>query len=99
MNKIRGLVVAVLLGVWAFPAVSSARTAPEPAPISAPASPSSAPVATAPIGNSDSAQTTSLAAREQQAKNLQDFKGGSVAIYASSGAVLVAVIILIILLA
>lgn len=97
MNKIRGLVVAVLLGVWAFPAVSSAKTAPEPAPSSAPASPSSAPVATAPV---ESARTTSLAAREQQAKDLQDYKGGSgVAIYASSGAILVAVIVLIVLLA
>ena len=40
-----------------------------------------------------------VAAREQQTRNLQDFKGGSgVAIYASSGAVLVAVIVLLILL-
>jgi len=94
MNKIRGLVVAVLLGVWAFPAVSSAKTAPEPTPISAPAS-----TATAPARTVESAGATNLAAREQQSRDLQDFKGGSVAIYASSGAVLVAVIILIILLA
>jgi hypothetical protein len=93
MNKIRGLVVAVLLGVWAFPAVSSAKTAPDPAPISAPAS-----TAPAPAASDEGARTTSLAAREQQAPNVQDFRGGAVAIYASSGAVLVAVIILIILL-
>ena len=44
-------------------------------------------------------QTASLAAREQQSRDLQDYKGGSgVAIYASSGAILVAVIILLILL-
>jgi hypothetical protein len=92
MNKIRGLVVAVLLGVWAFPAVSSAKTAPDPAPISAPVS-----TATAPSG--EGARTASLAAREQQSRDLQDYKGGSgVAIYASSGAVLVAVIVLLILL-
>jgi hypothetical protein len=58
MNKIRGLVVAVLLGVWAFPAVSSAKTAPDPAPISAPASP-----ATAPIASGEGATTVNLAAR------------------------------------
>ena len=43
MNKIRGLVVAVLLGVWTFPAVSSAKTPSEPAPISAPASTATSP--------------------------------------------------------
>jgi hypothetical protein len=94
MNKIRGLVVAVLLGVWAFPAVSSAKTAPDPAPISAPAS-----TAPAPAASDEGARTTSLAAREQQARDLQDFKGGSgVAIYASSGAILVALIVLLVLL-
>jgi hypothetical protein len=95
MNKIRGLVVAVLLGVWAFPGVSSAMTpASDPAPISAPAS-----TATSPAQSAEAAQTTSLAAREQQARDLQDYKGGSgVAIYASSGAILVAVIVLLILL-
>jgi hypothetical protein len=93
MNKIRGLVVAVLLGVWTFPAVSSAKTPSEPAPISAPAS-----TATSPAQAAEGSSATSLAAREQQTRNLQDFKGGSVAIYASSGAVLVAVIILLVLL-
>jgi hypothetical protein len=94
MNKIRGLVVAVLLGVWTFPAVSSAKTPSDPAPISAPAS--------TPTSAAQSAEgagaASNLGAREQQSRNLQDFKGGSVAIYASSGAVLVAVIILLILL-
>jgi hypothetical protein len=94
MNKIRGLVVAVLLGVWAFPAVSSAKTPSDPAPISAPAS---APTPAA--GSADGAgAASSLKAREDQSGNLQDWKGGAVAIYASSGAVLVAVIVLIILL-
>jgi len=95
MNKIRGVVVAVLLGVWAFPGVSSAMTPKsDPAPMSAPASP-----ATSPAPNAEAAQTASLAAREQQSRDLQDYKGGSgVAIYASSGAILVAVIVLLILL-
>jgi hypothetical protein len=95
MNKIRGLVIAVLLGVWAFPAVSSAKTpASDPAPIAA-----SATTRTPSAESANGAGTTSsLEAREQQSPNLQDFKGGSVVIYASSGAVLVAVIVLIILL-
>jgi hypothetical protein len=96
MNKIRGVVVAVLLGVWAFPAVSSAKTpSSDPAPISA--------LASTPTSLAKSAgragAASSLGAREQQSRDLQDFKGGSgVVIYASSGAVLVAVIILLILL-
>jgi hypothetical protein len=95
MNRMRSLVVAVLLGVWTFPAVSSAKTpSSDPAPISAPAM--------TPTPSAQSAEGTgtasSLAAREQQSRNLQDFKGGSVVIYASGGAVLVAVIILLILL-
>lgn len=95
MNRIRGLVVAVLLGVWTFPGVSSAKTpASDPAPISAPAS-----TPTQAAQRAEGAGTTSLGAREQQSPNLQDFKGGSgVAIYASSGAVLIAVIVLLILL-
>jgi hypothetical protein len=93
MNKIRGVVVAALLGVWAFPGVSSAMTPKsDPAPISEPAS-------TSPAQNAETAQPASLAAREQQSRDLQDYKGGSgVAIYASSGAILVAVIVLLILL-
>jgi hypothetical protein len=95
MNKIRGVVVAVLLGVWTFPAVSSAMTpVSAPAPISAPAS-----NATSPTGSGGEARTASLAAREQQSRDLQDYKGGAgVVIYASSGAILVAVIVLLILL-
>jgi hypothetical protein len=98
MNKIRGVVVAVLLGVWAFPAVSSAKTpSSDPAPISALAStPTSASLAES-AGGAGPAST--LGVREEQSRNLQDFKGGSgVVIYASSGAVLVVVIVLLILL-
>lgn len=98
MNKVRTWVVAVLLGVWTFPAVSSAKTpASDPAPITAPAS--SAPTRAPAAQSADGAGATStLAAREKQSRDLQNFKGGTVAIYASSGAVLVAVIILIVLL-
>ena len=95
MNKIRGVVVAVLLAVCCFPAVSSAKSlAREPAPLSAAVSDMSAGSTSSP----GVAETARLATREQQAPNLRDFKGGSVVVYASSGAVLVAVIVLLVLL-
>ncbi len=94
MNRIRRLVVAVLLAVWCFPAVSSARSLPpEPAPPAL--STTQKPGATsAPRG----ADAETFAARERQARDLQDFKGGGVYIYLGSGALLVIVIILLILL-
>jgi hypothetical protein len=48
-----------------------------------------------PASGSDAA---SLATREQQARNLQDFKGGGVTIYIGSGVLLIVLIILLILL-
>jgi hypothetical protein len=95
MNRIRRMVVAVLLAVWCFPAVSSARSLPpEPAPPALSTPKTGATSAPAPGG----ADAENLAAREQQARDLQDFKGGGVYIYLGSGALLVIVIILLILL-
>ncbi|HVV48785.1 MAG TPA: hypothetical protein VHO06_03925 [Polyangia bacterium] len=96
MNKIRGLVVAALLAVWCFPAVSSAKTwASEPSSLPAAVTERSAAPAATP---QQAAETANLAQREQQARDLQDFNGGAVAIYVSSGVLLVAVIVLLILL-
>ena len=98
MNRIRAGVIATLLGVWCFPMVSSAKAlSSEPASLAAKvgnvettggpeATPSSAP------------EAASLATREQQARNLQDFKGGGVTIYIGSGVLLIVLIILLILL-
>jgi hypothetical protein len=95
MNRIRGIVVAALLSVWCFPAISSARSLPpEAAPSALSIANGSAAVAPA----SRSAEAASLAAREQQARDLQDFKGGGVSIYIGSGALLVIVIVLLIIL-
>lgn len=95
MDKIRGAVVAVLLSVWCFPAVSSAKTlAVDSKPLPAAVTERSA----APAAEPATAETTSLAAREQQSPNLQDYKGGAVAVYVSSGVLLVAVIVLLVLL-
>jgi hypothetical protein len=104
MDKIRGLVVGVLLAVWCFPAVSSAKALPpEPAPPPGlVGTTNGATSGAAPMGTTGAASTgsqaTDLAKREQQAPNLQDFKGGGVVIYLGSGALLVVVIILLVLL-
>ena len=98
MNKIRGLVVGVLLAVWCFPALSSAKSLP-PEPAQPPAF---AATETTETGTSAASSTGSesggLAQREQQARNLQDFKGGSAVIFVGSGTVLILLIVLLILL-
>jgi len=43
-------------------------------------------------------EAASLTTREQQARNLQDFRGGGVTIYIGSGVLLIVLIILLILL-
>jgi hypothetical protein len=98
MNKIRGLVVGVLLAVWCFPALSSAKALP-PAPVAPPAVVATETTATdTTAASSIDSQSASLAQREHQAPNLQDFKGGSAVIFVGSGTVLILVIILLILL-
>jgi hypothetical protein len=100
MNKIRGLVVGVLLAVWCFPALSSAKglppaQTPPPAFVATGTAETEAASSTA---SSADAQSASLAQREQQAPNLQDFKGGAAIVFIGSGTVLVLVIVLLILL-
>ena len=101
MNKIRGLVVGVLLAVWCFPALSSAKALP-PAPVTPPALVATGTMETGRSAASSAASSTessaSFAQREQQAANLQDFKGGSAVIFIGSGTVLIVLIVLLILL-
>jgi hypothetical protein len=95
MNAFRRIVVAALLAVWCFPAVSMAKSAPrDEAPLSAPAGSNGS----ATVSTTNGGETESLATREQKAQQLQDFKGGGVVIIAGSGAMLVVVVILLILL-
>ena len=94
MKSLQRLVVAVLLGVWCFPAVSFAE------PLATPAAkvdsrPSSG---AAPAQSSTQTEESALGAREKQSQDLQDFKGGGVYIYLGGGATLILVIILLILL-
>jgi len=94
MNAIRRVVVATLLAVWCFPAVSMANSAPRtPAPVTAESAPASSVTSPATPG----AETGALAAREQQARQLQDFKGGQVYVYIG-GSVLVVVLVVILVL-
>ena len=103
MKRIRKAAVFVtLLAVWCFPMVSSAKAvASEPAPSAAMVG--RAPTSAATTGGltdtpSSSSEAGSLATREQQARSLQDFKGGGVSIYIGSGVLFIALIILLILL-
>jgi hypothetical protein len=98
MKRIRAAVIATLLGVWCFPMVSSAKAlSSEPVPSAARVArtPTTAGTAATPSGGSEAA---SLTRREQQARALQDFKGGGVTIYIGSGVLLILLIILLIIL-
>ena len=97
MKTFRSVVVATLLSIWCFPAVSSAKSLPaDPAPLPALVTSTSAKVGTTAARN-DAAESASLAAREKQSQDLQDFKGGYAVVYIGSGVLLVVVIILLIL--
>jgi len=97
MKSLQRLVVAVLLGIWCFPAVSLADTRPTPRGElgSRAAAPSPAQQLATETEASEGAR---LAAREKQSQDLQDFKGGGVYIYLGSGAALVLLIILLVIL-
>ena len=102
MKRIRkAAVFATLLAVWCFPMVSSAKAfSGEPASAGAMArsGPSAATTSGTAATPASSSEAASLATREQQARSLQDFKGGGVSIYIGSGVLFIALIILLILL-
>jgi hypothetical protein len=94
MKSLQRLVIAVLLGIWCFPAVSFA------APLSTPSAAvgsRAAPGAT-PAPTSAQTEASALGAREQESQDLQNFKGGGAYIYIGGGATFVLLLILIILL-
>ncbi|MFL5307709.1 MAG: hypothetical protein ACJ8F1_20995 [Polyangia bacterium] len=100
MKKIQGVVVAALLAIWCFPAVSQAKSlAADPAPLPAAVTSTRAPVAAETTTTTAPAtEATQLAQREQQSQNLQDYKGGAAVVYVGSGVLLVVIIVLLILL-
>jgi hypothetical protein len=91
MNAIRRIVVAALLAVWCFPAVSLAKpAAQDPAPLVTQTASTRAPAAS--TGTASEAE--SLAAREQKAPDLQDFRGGAAVIYIGGTTILIILLIL-----
>ena len=95
MNAIRRVVVATLLAVWCFPAASMANPAPRsPAPVAAESAPA---VPVTPPGTAG-AESDALAAREQQARQLQDFEGGRVYVAIGSSVLVVILIVILVLL-
>ena len=96
MKSLQRLVVIALLGVWFFPAVSQAT------PLATPSTevakrPASSETST-PTPTAATTETGALAAREKQAPDLQNFKGGDAVIYIGGGGLLIVLLVLIIIL-
>ena len=96
MNTLRKLIVLTLLGVWSFPAVGLAK------PVAAASTPAEstrvlgAAPATTERSEASTSEADDLQAREKQASELQNFRGGAV-VYIG-GAALVLLIVLLVLL-
>jgi hypothetical protein len=97
MKSIRGFVVAALLTVWSFPAVSLATPVAAPGRVPAPVT---APVAT-PVGGAlpaSTAETGSYAQREAAARQLADFVGGeAVGLYIGGSTLALALLIVLLI--
>lgn len=113
MKALRNFVVALLLAVWLGPtAAHAAQPLVEPRLPGPPAEPAAPPAAVAlspsallALGATpgqgtaaDQQEAKALAAREQAAPILQDYRGGRAYIYIGSGATLILVVILLIIL-
>ncbi len=95
MTAIRQVVVATLLAIWCFPAASMASPPPRaPAPLTAQAT---SPVP-ATAAETSATESGALASREENAKQLQDFKGGRVYVVLGSSVIVVVLVVLLILL-
>jgi hypothetical protein len=96
-SMFRRAVIAVLLAAWSFPA-AAAGLGPEtkgPAPIVESTGAPARSQSTGTVTVADEAQ--GYAAREQQTKNLNDFRGGEGYLYIGGGALTVALLVLLIL--
>lgn len=95
MKSLQRLVIAALLGIWCFPAVSvAAPLATPPAEVGSRAASGAAPAQQPATQTEESA----LGAREKQSQDLQDFRGGSGYIYIGGGATFLLLVILLIIL-
>jgi hypothetical protein len=93
MKALQRFVVAALLSVWMFPAVSMAKPLPTASAEVDPHASSTSSPRQPPADN----EAATFAAREQKSPDLGNFKGGGVYIYLGGGATLILVIILLIL--
>ena len=97
MNTLRKLIVLTLLGVWSFPAVGLAK------PVAAASTPAEstrvlgAAPATTERSEASTSEADDLQAREKQAPDLQDFRGGAVVYIGGAGLVLLIVLLVILL--
>ena len=105
MKAFRTVVVAVILGAMFSPSISLAKSEPATQPVPARQIVQTGVVlanaveSTAKAVNAQqSSESLQYAQREQQSKDLQDFKGGAVYLYFGSGVILVLLIILLIML-
>jgi len=98
MKSLQRLVIAALLGIWCFPAVSVA--APLPTPPAEVGSRASSGASSGASAATPSAQTeeSALGAREKQSQDLQDFRGGGGYIYVGGGATFLLLVILLLIL-
>lgn len=107
MRAFRTAVVAVIVGAMFSPSIGLAKTEPPAPPVAARQIVQTGVALANGVGsaanalNTDkapSSEASQYAEREQQAKDVQDFKGGAVYLYFGSGVVLALIIILLILL-
>jgi len=98
MAAVRRAVVIAMLAIWCFPAASVAKSEPTP-PLAPPVLPATA----APAADGTRPDTTSeaaaLRARERQAGDLEDWRGGQgVFVYVGGGLLLILVAVLLLVL-
>jgi len=97
MNTLRKLIVMTLLGVWSFPAVGLAKPMGEagtPAESTRALGAAPAPTERSEVATSEA---DDLQAREKQAPDLQEFRGGA-AIYIGGAGLVLLIVLLVILL-
>lgn len=96
MNMLRKLIVVTLLGVWSVPAVGLAKPMTEAGtPAETTRAPAAAPTTTERSDRSTS-EAEDMQAREKQAPDLQDFRGGA-AVYIGGTALVLLIVLLILL--
>ena len=93
MKSIQRLVIALLLGIWCFPAVSFAA----PLPTASAVVGSRASSGAAQAQPATQTEGVALDAREKESRELQNFQGGAAYVYIGGGAVTFLLLVILIL--